>query len=70
VLTTPLEKVMYHVLRATYEALETPGWSQVSAWADINPQLGFRAGDTDEIVEAKGVRLIDPDRLGNGAGSV
>ena len=65
-LTTALEKVVYHILRATYAALGTHGWSLVSAWGDINPALGFRMGDVDEIQEEGAVRLLDPHRLGNG----
>lgn len=68
-LTTTLEKVVYYVLRATYAALGTHGWSLVSAWGEINPALGFRVGDADELQEARAVRLLNPDRLGNGTGA-
>jgi hypothetical protein len=68
-LTTPLEKLVYHILGATYAALGTIGWSLVSAWGEINPVVGFRFGDADELVESISARLLDPDRLANDDGS-
>lgn len=68
-LTTTLEKVVYHVLRATYAALGTHGWSLVSAWGEINPALGFRVGDADEVHEERAVRLLNPERLSSGTGA-
>jgi Domain of unknown function (DUF6602) len=62
-LTTPLEKLVYHVLEATYLAIGTIGWSLVSAWGEINPVTGFRFGDAGEIVEQLSARLMDPDKL-------
>ena len=64
-LTTPLEKLAYHVVESTYLALGTVGWSLVSAWGEIIPATGFRFGDATELVEAVGVRMLDPDRLAN-----
>ena len=63
VLTTPIEKLVYHVLAATYGALGTRGWSLVSAWGEIDPRWGLRFTDTDEIEESTGVRLLDPTHL-------
>jgi hypothetical protein len=62
-LTTPLEKVVYYILASTYAVLKTTGSSLVSAWGEFNPTTGFRVGDASEVVENRGVRLLDPDRL-------
>jgi hypothetical protein len=62
-LTTPLEKVVYHVLRSTYATLGTAGWSLVSAWGEFNPITGTRVGDAEEILESQNARLLDPQRL-------
>ena len=62
-LTTPLEKVVYHVLESVYLALGTPGLSIVSAWGEFNPSTGSRVGDAWEIDEGRGIKLLDPDRL-------
>jgi hypothetical protein len=62
-LTTPLEKLAYHVIKSTYLALGTVGWSLVSAWGEINPATGFRFGDAEELVEHISARMLDPDRL-------
>lgn len=62
-LTSPLEKLVYHVLSATYTALGTVGWSLVSAWGEIDPMLGYRFTDTDEIDESRSARLVDPARF-------
>lgn len=62
-LTTPLEKLVYRVMEWTYLALGTTGWSLVSAWGDLNPALGIRFGDAEEIVEGVSAPLLDPDRL-------
>jgi hypothetical protein len=67
-LTSPLEKLVYHVLSATYATLGTVGWSIVSAWAEIDPRLGYRFTDTDEIDESRCAPLVDPDRFGEAAG--
>ncbi|WP_427912643.1 DUF6602 domain-containing protein [Ramlibacter sp. MMS24-I3-19] len=62
-LTSPLEKLVYHVLTATYAALGTVGWSLVSAWGELDPICGFRGLDIDELDKASGVPLLDPTRL-------
>ena len=62
-LTTPLEKVVYHVLESVYLALGTPGLSIVSAWGEFNPSTGSRDGDAWETDEKRGIQLLDPDRL-------
>lgn len=62
-LTTPLEKLVYHVVESTYLTLGTVGWSLVSAWGEINPATGFRFGDAEELVEHISARMLDPDRL-------
>ena len=62
-LTTPLEKVVYHVLESVYLALGTPGFSIVSAWGEFNPSRRVRIGDAEEIDEGRGIKLLDPDRL-------
>ena len=62
-LTTPLEKVVYHVLESVYLALGTPGLSIVSAWGEFNPSRGVRIGDAEEIDEGRSIKLLDPDRL-------
>ena len=62
-LTTPLEKVVYHVLESVYLALGTSGISIVSAWGEFNPSRGVRIGDSEEIDEGRGIKLLDPDRL-------
>lgn len=62
-LTTPLEKLVYRVMEATYLALGTTGWSLVSAWGELNPALGFRFGDAEEILEGTSAPLLNPDRL-------
>ena len=62
-LTTPLEKVVYHVLESVYLALGTPGLSIVSAWGEFNPSTGSRVGDAWEIDEGRGIQLLNPDRL-------
>jgi hypothetical protein len=68
-LTTPLEKVVYYVLASVYMALGTPGFSLVSAWGEFDPATGLRIGDASEVVENRGIRLLDPTRLASrGAG--
>ncbi|HWX26464.1 MAG TPA: DUF6602 domain-containing protein [Steroidobacteraceae bacterium] len=62
-LTTPLEKIVYQVLTSTYAALGTTGWSLVAAWGEMDPVLGFRFGDADEVLLDQSARLLDPDRL-------
>ena len=62
-LTTPLEKVVYHVLVSVYLTLGTPGLSIISAWGEYNPSTGVRIGDAEEIDEGQGIKLLDPDRL-------
>ncbi len=62
-LTTPLEKVVYHVLESVYLALGTLGSSIVSAWGEFNPSTESRLGDAWEIDEERGIQLLDPDRL-------
>lgn len=69
-LTTPLEKVVYYVLASVYAALGTAGWSLVSAWGEFNPTTGFRLGDASEVLEAQGIRLLDPERLAPAGGSL
>ena len=68
-LTTPLEKVVYHVLESVYLALGTPGLSSiVSAWGDFNPTTGSRSGDAWEIDGERGTQLLDPNRLARSNG--
>lgn len=62
-LTSPLEKVVYQVLQATYATIGTSGWSLVAAWGEFNPVSGVRFGDAEEILETQNARLIDPVRL-------
>jgi hypothetical protein len=62
-LTTPLEKLVYHVLSATYSTIGTLGWSLVSAWGEMHPIWGFRVGDADEMDEPSGASLLDPLNL-------
>jgi hypothetical protein len=67
-LTTPLEKVVYYVLASVYMALGTTGFSLVSAWGEFNPATGFRVGDASEVLEDRGIRLLDPDNLARDGG--
>ena len=62
-LTSPLEKLVYYVLTSAYATLGTLGWSLVAAWGEFQPATGMRVGDASEIIEGRGVRLLDPDRL-------
>jgi hypothetical protein len=62
-LTTPLEKVVYYLLTSTYETLGTYGWSLVAAWGEFNPATGVRVGDASEVIETRGVQLLDPNNL-------
>jgi hypothetical protein len=62
-LTTPLEKLVFQVLRSTYATLGTMGLSLISAWGEYHPVEGFRIGDADELRQDIGVRLLDPDAL-------
>lgn len=66
-LTTPVEKLVYHVLSATYAALGTVGWSLVSAWGELDPICGFRTVDIDELEEPSGVSLLDPNQMAKAA---
>ena len=67
-LTTPLEKVVYYLLTSTYATLGTSGWSLVAAWGEFNPATGVRVGDASEVVEARGIQLLNPNNLaGQGA---
>ena len=68
-LTTPLEKVVYQVLKSVYLTLGTPGLSIVSAWGEFNPTTGSRSGDAWEIDEERGIRLLNPNRLALGSDS-
>jgi hypothetical protein len=62
-LTSPFEKMVFYVLQATYLMLGTPGRSLVSAWGDFNPATGVRVGDASEVIERRGVRMLDPEKL-------
>lgn len=62
-LTSPLEKLVYQVLSEAYASIGTLGWSLVSAWGEMHPIWGFRAGDAGETLEAQGVALLDPNHL-------
>lgn len=62
-LTSPLEKLVYCVLTSVYLTLGTLGWSLVAAWGEFQPATGVRVGDASEIIEQRGVPLLDPDRL-------
>ena len=61
--TRSFEKITFEVLQSVYRVLGTLGWSVASAWIDINPDRGVRAGDAWEIQEATGLPLIDPENL-------
>lgn len=62
-LTSPLEKLVYYVLTSAYATLGTLGCSLVAAWGEFQPATGWRVGDASELIEQRGVRLLDPDRL-------
>lgn len=64
-LTTAFEKLMFQLLSAVYQALRTPGISLVSAWSDLNPRVGARSGDAEELIMNEGVPLLTPDNLAN-----
>lgn len=60
-LTTPLEKLVFYIIQASYIAIESPGWTPVAAWGDFHPITCSRAGDFEELIENEGVRLLNPD---------
>jgi hypothetical protein len=62
-ITSSLEKFVFLLLGAVLDSIDSPSLSTLSAWGDLNPVVGARAGSAEETVEAEGVRLIDPDRL-------
>jgi hypothetical protein len=62
-LTSPLEKLVYQVLRTTYRTLGTNGLSLLAAWGEMHPIVGFRIGDGDELSEGESVRLLNPDHI-------
>ncbi|HEY5871095.1 MAG TPA: DUF6602 domain-containing protein [Candidatus Tectomicrobia bacterium] len=62
-LTTPLEKVVYYLLTSTYATLGTSGWSLVAAWGEFTPETGVRVGDASEVIEERGIQLLEPDNL-------
>jgi hypothetical protein len=62
-LTTPFEKLIYHVLSAVYRFIGNTSWPMLSAWGDLNPVLGVRVGDASEVIEAEGRPLLDTEKL-------
>lgn len=62
-LTTSLEKVVYYLLTSTYATLGTSGWSLVAAWGEFNPSTGVRVGNASEVIEKRGIQLLDPSNL-------
>lgn len=63
-ITSPLEKLVYQVMRITYRTLGTNGLSLLAAWGEMHPIAGFRIGDGEELMEEAGVRLLNPENIG------
>lgn len=59
-ITTPIEKLAYHVLSEVMLTLGTPGGAVLSAWGDFHPQYHFRVGDAGELHEESGLSIL-PD---------
>src|SRR6266511_4167359 len=62
-ITTPLEKLAYHVLTEVFHALGTKGSSIASAWGDFHPQYHFRVGDAAELCEDSGTAILNDTDL-------
>jgi len=63
VVTSAFEKLISDVLRAAYGALGTRGWSTPSAWVDVSPVQGVRAGGVHETIDEKGLPLLELENL-------
>jgi hypothetical protein len=57
-ITTPIEKLAYHVLSEVFLTLDTPGGAVLSAWGDFHPQYHFRIGDAGELQEESGLSIL------------
>lgn len=55
--TSPLEKLVYHVMQDSMLEIGSPAVSLVSAWGDFHPQFGFKVGDASELMEGDGVEV-------------
>lgn len=58
-LPTAFEKFVYFLLTSVFHWLASPALSLLSAWGDLNPAAGARAGDIEEIIEFEGAALLE-----------